>query len=109
MSAEDVTIAIRNEITNGATVTKVETTTGFKFDEEGLTISKSDSQMKTNIDEDGMSIVRNDMEVLNADSDGVTAYNLHAKTYLIMGSTSRFEDYVKNGKKRTGCFWIGGN
>lgn len=109
MSAEDVTIAIRNEISNGATVTKVETTTGFKFDEEGLTISKSDSEMKTNIDEDGMSIVRNDTEVLNADSEGVTAYNLHAKTYLIMGSTSRFEDYIKNGKKRTGCFWIGGN
>ena len=64
----------------------------------------------TNIDEDGMSIYRtnDNEEVLTADSDGVNAFNLHARTYLIIGETSRFEDYVKDSKKRTGCFWIGG-
>lgn len=106
MTAEDVNIAIKSELDNG--VSKVETTTGFKFDETGLNISKADSEMKTNINEDGMSVYRNDDEVLTADNEGVKAYNLHAKTYMIIGSTSRFEDYEKDGEKRTGCFWIGG-
>lgn len=106
MTAEEVDIAIKNELSNG--VDKVETTTGFKFDESGLHISKTGREMKTNIDEDGMSIYRNDEERLTADNEGVKAYNLHAKTYLIIGETSRFEDYEIDGEKRTGCFWIGG-
>ena len=106
MTAEDVNIAIKNELDNG--VTKVETTTGFRFNEEGLTISKTGSEMETNIDEDGMTITRDNEEVLTADNKGVTAYNLHAKTYLIVGESSRFEDYEKDGETRTGCFWIGG-
>lgn len=107
VSADEVEIAIKSELQNfGAT--KVETTTGFKFNEEGLTIAKSDKELSTNIDEDGMSIYKNNEdEVLTANSEGVNAYNLHARTYLIIGDTSRFEDFVKNGKKRTGCFWIG--
>jgi hypothetical protein len=106
MTAEDVNIAIKSELENG--VSKVETTTGFKFDEGGLTISKTGSEMTTNIDEDGMTISRDNEEVLVADHEGVKAYNLHANTYLIIGGTSRFEDYDKDGETRTGCFWIGG-
>lgn len=106
MTAEDVNIAIKSELENG--VSKVETTTGFKFDETGLTISKTGSEMTTNIDEDGMTIFRDEEEVLKADNEGVKAYNLHANTYLIIGGTSRFEDYEKDGETRTGCFWIGG-
>jgi hypothetical protein len=106
MTAEDVSIAIKSELANG--VDKVETTTGFKFDETGLNISKTGSEMATNINEDGMSVYRNEEEVLTADNEGVKAYNLHAKTYMIIGETSRFEDYEKDGEKRTGCFWIGG-
>jgi hypothetical protein len=106
MTAEEVNIAIKNELSNG--VTKVETETGFKFDETGLNISKTGSEMKTNINEDGMTVHRNDEEVLKADNEGVKAYNLHAKTYLIIGETSRFEDFERSGEKRTGCFWIGG-
>lgn len=106
ITAEDVTIAIKSELDNG--VSKVETSTGFKFDESGLTISKTGSEMATNIDEDGMTISRDNEEMLVADHEGVTAYNLHANTYLIIGGTSRFEDYDKDGETRTGCFWIGG-
>ena len=105
ISSEDVKMAIKQELDNG--VSKVTTTTGFTFNEDGLTISKSGKEMTTNIDEDGMSIYRNDEEVLTADNQGVTAYNLYAKTYLIMGETSRFEDFERNGEKRTGCFWKG--
>jgi hypothetical protein len=45
--------------------------------------------------------------VIYAKNEGVMAYDLHAKTYLIIGESSRFEDYEKNGETRTGCFWIG--
>lgn len=106
MTAEEVNIAIKSELDNG--VSKVETATGFKFDETGLNISKTGSEMTTQINEDGMTVYRDDDEVLKANNEGVIAYNLHAKTYLIIGETSRFEDYTKDGEKRTGCFWTGG-
>lgn len=105
-TAEDVTIAIKSELENG--VSKVETETGFKFDKDGLTVSKAGSEMTTTIDEDGMTIKRDNEEQLVANNEGVMAYDLHAKTYLIVGESSRFEDYEKDGETRTGCFWIGG-
>lgn len=104
-TAEDVTIAIKSELENG--VSKVETETGFKFDKDGLTVSKAGSEMTTTIDEDGMTIKRDGEEQLVANNEGVMAYDLHAKTYLIVGESSRFEDYEKDGETRTGCFWIG--
>lgn len=103
VSAEEVTIQIQQELENG--VDKITTKTGFTFDEEGLTVSKSDSEMSTQITEDGMAVFRNGEEVLTADNTGVYATNLHATTYLMIGTNSRFEDYDGN---RTGCFWIGG-
>lgn len=107
MTAEDVQIQIKSELSNG--VDKVTTATGFTFNEDGLTIAKTGSEMTTNIDEDGMSIYRDDEEVLTADNQGVIAFNLHARTYLIIGNNSRLEDWTNtNGEARTGCFWIGG-
>lgn len=106
MTAEEVSIAIKSELSNG--VDKVVTSTGFVFDDTGLNISKTGSEMSSNFNEDGLLIRRDNEEVLKANHDGVDAYNLRAKTYLIIGETSRFEDYIKDGEKRTGCFWIGG-
>lgn len=83
----------------------VETETGYTFDAYGLTVSKHGSEMSTKITDDGMRINRGDTEVLKADNKGVQATDLHAKTYLIIGENSRFEDYEGN---RTACFWIGG-
>ena len=105
MDSNSVSIAISSALQNG--VSKVSMEKGFRFDEEGLTISTNTSEMTTTIDEDGMEIKRNDDTQLLANSEGVIAYDLHAKTYLIVGDNSRFEDYEKNGKKQTGCFWIG--
>ena len=102
MTAEDVKLEIKSELSNG--VTKVETTTGFTFNDEGLTVSKSGSEMTTQITEDGMTVFRDNTAVLIANNVGVDAVNLHATTYLIIGNNSRFEDY---GEDRTGCFWIG--
>lgn len=100
MTSEQVQLAISTEVAKGAS--KVTTSTGFKFDDSGLTISKTNSEMSTKIDEDGMSIYKGSEEVLTADNTGVDAKNLHATTYLIIGTNSRFEDYGS----RTGCFWI---
>ena len=102
MTAEDVKLQIQSELNNG--VTKVKTTTGFTFDDEGLTVSKSGSEMTTQITEDGMTVFRDNTAILTANNVGVDAVNLHATTYLIIGTHSRFEDY---GEDRTGCFWIG--
>ena len=88
---------------NGAA--KVETTTGFRFDESGLTVSKSNKETETLIDEDGMTVFRDGNPVLEASNQGVLAEDLHATTFLIIGNNSRFEDYRGN---RTACFWIGG-
>jgi hypothetical protein len=103
MTSEDVSIEINKVIDNG--VKKVETSTGFTFNEVGLTIEKSNSEMKTQITEDGMKIYRNNDEVLTVNNAGVNAENLHATTYLIIGGTSRFQD--SDDGKMTGCFWIG--
>lgn len=106
MSEEDVVITVRKEIMNGTT--KVATNTGYTLDDEGLTISKENAEMKTQITEDGMTVYRSEQAVLVANNEGVEAENLHASTYLIVGSYSRFEDYIDTeGEERTGCFWIG--
>jgi hypothetical protein len=103
VSAEDVQLQISTELANG--VDKVTTSTGFTFNETGLTVSKGGSEMRTTITEDGMTVYRDQEAVLVADNEGVKAEDLHATTYLIVGTNSRFEDY---GNGRTGCFWIGG-
>lgn len=103
MTAEDITLSIQQEIANGTN--KVITATGYKFDDEGLTVSKTNSEMTTTISEDGMIVYKNEDAVLTANNVGVDAVNLHATTYLIIGTNSRLEDY---GSDRTGCFWIGG-
>lgn len=107
MTAEAVEIEINKVISNGTT--KVDTGTGFTFNEEGLTIQKTEdgtvSEMKTQITEDGMTVYRSDEAVLIANNQGVKAENLRATTWLEVGGRSRFENY---GSDRTGCFWIGG-
>jgi uncharacterized protein YehS (DUF1456 family) len=102
ITADELSIAVKKELANG--VEKVETSTGFTFDSDGLMVSKSGSEMQTQITEDGMQVFKNNEAVLTANNIGVDAVNLHATTYLIIGTNSRFEDY---GENRTGCFWIG--
>jgi hypothetical protein len=102
ITAEDITFEITNALANG--VNSVETTTGFKFNEDGLTVSNSDSDISTTITEDGMSVQKGSEKVLTANNEGVKAIDLHATTYLVIGTNSRIEDY---GSDRTACFWIG--
>lgn len=104
ITSDQVKIEIQSQLENG--VSKVATNTGFTFDDTGLTVSKENSEMTTTITEDGMTVYKDNNEMLVANNKGVNAVNLHATTYLIIGSNSRLEDYDGN---RTACFWIGGN
>ena len=101
MTPEEVKLEISQQLESGTN--KVTTSTGYVFDKDGLTISKADSDISTQITEDGMTITRSGQEVLVVNNQGVDATNLHATTYLIVGTYSRFEDY----DGRTGCFWLG--
>lgn len=108
LAADELKLGFQEIENNG--VTKVTTETGFTFDREGMTVDSTESPTKTQVTPDGMTVYKKDAdggqeEVLEATSDGVDATNLHAKTYLIIGGRSRFENY---GANRTGCFWIGG-
>lgn len=108
LTEDAVNIQIDKKLQNG--VNRVETSTGFKFDENGINVSKKGADTSTQITENGMSVLdvnETDPEqkvVLKADKDGVDAKNLRASTYLVIGGRSRFENY---GAYRTGCFWIG--
>ena len=103
MTPDAIKIEIQKELAqNGAA--KVTTSTGFTFNEEGLTVSKTGSEMNTTITDDGMTVYRDNTAVLTANNKGVTAIDLHAKTYLWVGTNSRLENY---GPNRTGCFWVG--
>lgn len=102
LSTDNVQIAIQKELENG--IDKITTKTGYTFGDDGLTIEKTGTEMKTQITEDGMTVYRDNTAMLIANNVGVEATNLFAKTYLIIGDNSRFEDY---GTDRTGCFWIG--
>lgn len=102
---ESLSFEVNQVTTNGTD--KVTTKTGYRFDADGLNISKSGEEMSNKIDNTGMYVNRGTENILTANNKGVDAVNLHAKTYLIIGSgdgRSRFEDY---GTNRTGCFWIG--
>jgi hypothetical protein len=106
MDASDVSIQIKEELASGVDGVRLET--GYVFDSNGLNISKTGDEMTNLLDHTGMYVERSGNEVLTANNKGVTAIDLHAKTYLKIGSgdgRSRFEDY---GTGRVGCFWIGG-
>ena len=106
LDAEAVTVIVEKEMANG--VDRVETKTGYKFDADGLDISKSGEAISNSLTHEGMYVKKSGDDILVADKDGVQATDLHAKTYLIIGSGEgrcRFEDY---GIDRVGCFWVGG-
>jgi hypothetical protein len=107
LSAENLSIVVGQALDNG--VDKVEIKeAGYVFDANGLKINKTGEEMVNLLDNTGMYVKRIDTDILVANSDGVTALNLHAKKFLKIGDGDgrcRFEDY---GINRTGCFWTGG-
>jgi hypothetical protein len=102
MDDEAVRIKIEREMAKG--VDKVKTEKGFTFDDSGLNITEAGSEMTTLINHDGMKVSRGGQETLVANNIGVNAENLHATTYLRIGTNSRLSDW----SDRAACFWVGG-
>ena len=86
-------------------IDSVTTSTGYRFDKDGLNIHKDGEDMHNTLDNTGMYVRRNSEDILVANNDGVNAINLTARKYLIIGNNARLEDYSNN---RTACFYIGG-
>ena len=107
VTAENLSITVQQEIAKG--VDKVEIKgKDYVFDAEGLKINETGSGMSNLLDNTGMFVKRDGVDILTANSEGVSAKDLHAKTFLKIGSGDgrcRFEDY---GTTRIGCFWTGG-
>lgn len=106
MTSEEISFMVKSELQQVG-VDSITTETGYTFDKDGLNISKSGSEMSTLVSEDGMKVSKGDEVMLEANNQGVVATNLHAKTFLLVGLNSRFEDFSQQEKNRTGCFWIG--
>ena len=81
------------------------TSTGYRFDKDGLNIHKDGEEIHNTLNHEGMYVKRNETVILEADADGVNALNLTARQFLIIGENARLEDY---GNGRTACFYIGG-
>ena len=101
---ESFSINVKREIDYyGAS--KVVTSTGYVFDENGLNITKSGSEISNLVDNTGMFVRRDETEMLGIDATGGRMENLAVRKYLTMGTNSRFEDYKTS---RTACFFVGG-
>jgi len=107
-TADGLDIRIQTLEDTDKEIHEVTTTTGYTFNADGLTIYRDGEEIKNLLDNTGMYVTRSDEEILTANNEGVSAINLTARQYLLVGANSRFEDY-SNGSdtKRTGCFYIG--
>lgn len=90
-------------------VNEVTTTTGFKFDKEGLKISKTGAKTLTLITERGLSVKNsNNQSVLFAGYDDTLGDTVLKANNLILNDKVRFESYVdSNNSQAVGCFWVG--
>lgn len=102
VTSDQVKIEVSNAVKG---IDSVKTSTGYTFDEKGLNIHKDGYDMHNTLDNEGMEVLRNNEKILTAKADGVTAINLTARQFLIVGNNARFENYPN---KRTACFYIGG-
>lgn len=114
-SKQEIQEIISGTAADGTVVSSVKSTTGT-FDMNGLTIEQSEKpKTKTNINADGMVIYNkesslDDDQLLNVNSEGMTAKNVKVKVYLNVGKHSRIEDYTHTDyTEGTGVFWIGGS
>ena len=104
---EKLTVRISEIEENGTS--KVETSTGYRFDEDGLWISKSGEGIENQLDNTGMYVRRSGKVILQANTQGVEAHDVTVRNYLIVGNNARLEDHSDGtDSRRTACFWIGG-
>lgn len=106
-TADSIALQVKQVQQTG--VQRVQTATGFTFDENGLRISKSGQPMENKLDNTGMYVNRSGETILQANDQGVVATDVKVRNYLVIGSYARLEDYQDSrGRKRTACFYLGG-
>ena len=110
--------ATKKEITEDG-VKKLDTTTGYTFDTEGLKINKENAKTSTLLDETGLDVrdatgaTNESLLFAGYDEDSgetiVKSKNMTVEKYFVVGKYSRMEDFVdENDRIGTGMFWIGG-
>ncbi len=100
-------VALRVEKIAQEGTSRVQTQTGFTFDERGLTISRDSGQVENLLDETGMYVRCQGNVILQASRDGVQAVDVSVQNYLVVGGHARLEDYSSGtDEKRTACYWI---
>lgn len=104
-SAQELSIQVQSVQQTG--VSRVTTSTGYTFSEDGLYIRKSGEEMENLLDNTGMYVKRGGDTVLQANSKGVTATDVTVHNYLVTGGHARFESYSETGSdERTACFYV---
>ena len=103
LDADSLDIIIEERISDS--VNQVETTTGYRFDADGLSITKNGEEIHTMIDNTGLEVDRSGVTLLKADSSGVTTSELHAQTSLKIGNGIGRTVIENYGLYRTGVFW----
>lgn len=103
LDADSLDIIIEERISDS--VNQVETTTGYRFDADGLSITKNGEEIHTMIDNTGLEVDRSGITLLKADSSGVTTSELHARTSLKIGNGIGRTVIENYGLYRTGVFW----
>jgi hypothetical protein len=101
----DLEVTIQELVANG--VSKVVTSTGYTFKEDGLRIKKAGEEMENKLDHTGMYVTRSGEIMLQANNKGVIATDVTVRNYLIVGDHSRIENY-NDGKdsNRTAIFYL---
>lgn len=104
-TAEDVSIKVQKIIDNGTS--KVTTSMGYTFGDDGMHIAKNGEQISNLVDHTGIHVKRGEEVMLRANASGVNAADVTIRNYLIVGNHARFEDYTDGtDSERTACFWI---
>lgn len=104
-TSDSLTVTVTDIVTNG--VSRVETSTGFIFDQNGLNITKTGEEMQSLIDNTGLYVNRDTTNVLTANNEGVITENLKVVNFAQFGLNSRIQDYTISGNPGTGIFYIG--
>lgn len=104
-SARDIAVQIQSVRDDG--VSRVTTSTGYTFSEDGLRICKGGEEMENLLDNTGMYVRRGQDIMLQANNAGVAATDVTVHNFLVAGGHARFESYSETGNdERTACFYV---
>ena len=101
----DLAIRIQKIVDDG--VSKVITSMGYSFTDEGMRIKKPGEEIDNKLDHTGMYVFRGSEVMLQANNLGVVATDVSVRNYLIIGDHSRLEDYNDGqDSNRTALFYL---